>query len=324
MPFTPIQKMMERVRINGETSDTELFHELLYAGEFITKISVAAFVALIENDRDNHRYRCEHTLVRADGIGEWSKTISEICTGTTAQHLSASVTDIQRIFTERVGKGNWQYEAVETLQEVLVGVNRDIHKMATKVNLCTWFMKFVELRNKTRGHGAPTPAKCAKLVPKLQRSIELLIDNNPLFNQPWAFLHQNLSGKYRVVTLGGDESCFSELKTAAALKEENYPDGIYLWVEKPRVVSLLQSDLDTTDYFVPNGGFKGERGTYELHSPITDDRRKGDAHPYLTPPSDRPPVKQKDWGNLTLLERYLLTCQPLRSVTSGVPNSKRK
>ena len=301
MSFTPILKMMERVVKYGDDSDSLLFHELLYAGEFITKITVAAYVALIEDDRDNHRYRCEHTLVRADGIGEWSKTISEICTGTTAQHLSASVFDVRRVFTERVGKGNWQYETVDTAQEVLVGVNREAEKIARRVNLCMWFTKFAELRNKTRGHGAPTPAKCAKLVPKLQKSIQLLIDNNPLFSQSWAYLHRNLSGKYNVVSLGGDESNFSRLKTAAAMTGENYPDGIYLWVEKPRFVSLLQSDLDVTDFFVPNGAFKGEKGTYELHSPITDDRRPGDAHPYLEPPSDRPPSETEGLGELDII-----------------------
>ncbi len=307
MSFTPIKKMMDRVRTNGNASDYELFHKLLYAGEFIAKITIAAFVALIDDDRDNHRYRCEHRLVRADGIGEWAKSISEICTGPTSQHLSPSIRDAQRVFTERVGKGKdkWQYEVVETVHEVLSDINRDTSPIEKKVRLLAWFMKFVELRNKTRGHGAPTTTKCKKLVPKLQRSIELLIANNPFFNLPWAYLHRNLSGKYRVVTLGGDESHFSELKTAAALKGEkkgeNYPDGIYLWVEKPRAVSLLKSDPDTTDFFVPNGAFNGRKRTYELHSPITDDRSKGDANLYLKPPSNRPPSETEGLGELDII-----------------------
>ncbi len=151
-----------------------------------------------------------------------------------------------------------------------------------------WFTKFVELRNKTRGHGAITSAACASLVPKLRKSIQLLIDYNPLFQHPWAYLHRNLSGKYRVVGLGGDISRFSELKTAAAVRGENYPDGIYLWAGQPRRVELLHSDLDTTDFFVPNGAFNGTAKTYELHSPITDNRREGDASPYLAWAAGRP------------------------------------
>ena len=33
-------------------SDTALFTELLYAGEFILKVTVAAFVSAIEDDRE--------------------------------------------------------------------------------------------------------------------------------------------------------------------------------------------------------------------------------------------------------------------------------
>ncbi len=300
MPFIPIQKMMERVEKNKDY-DSQLFLELLYAGEFIIKTTVAAFVASIEDDRDNHRYRYLHTLVRADGIGEWAKTISEIWTGTASQHLSSELFDDRRVFTERFGRGSWQYEAVETLQEVLAGVYHDAEPMAKggKISLRTWFTKFVELRNKTRGHGATTPATCAKLVPKLQKSIKLLVDNHPLFIRPWAYLHQNLSGKYRVVSLGGDESPFAVLKTSAAIRGENYPNGIYLWIEKPRQVDLLHSDPDATNFFVPNGGFKGT--TYELHSPITDDRQNGDASSYLEPPSAKPPSETQGLGELDII-----------------------
>src|SRR5207244_10115823 len=70
MTFTPIDLMLRRVHKAGSDSDTALFLELLYAGEFILKMTTAAFVASIEDDREGHRYRLMHTLVRADGIGE--------------------------------------------------------------------------------------------------------------------------------------------------------------------------------------------------------------------------------------------------------------
>lgn len=301
MLFMPIHKMMERVKKYGDESDSVLFHELLYAGEFITKLTVVALVALIEDDQNNHRYRCQHSLVRSDGIGEWSKTLTEICRGTTSQHLSTSASDIQRAFTERVGKGSWQFEAVDHLQKTVVEINPTTQKIKAKDNLCTWFTKFAELRNKTRGHGAITPATCAKIVPELRESIQLVIENNPLFHQSWAYLHRNLSGKYWPVSLGGDQSNFAQLKTATAAKGENFPDGVYLWVDKPRAVSLLKSDLDTSDFFVPNGAFKEKNGTYELHSPITDDRSEGDANLYLATPSDRPPSETEGLVELDII-----------------------
>jgi hypothetical protein len=72
MEFLPIKLMMQRVERFGAQADSLLFGELLYAGEFIRKLTTAAFIAAIEDDREHHRYRLMHGLVRADGIGEWS------------------------------------------------------------------------------------------------------------------------------------------------------------------------------------------------------------------------------------------------------------
>ncbi len=201
------------------------------------------------------------------------------------------------------------------LQEALEGVYSDAQPMGRKVYLRAWFTKFVELRNKTRGHGAITPATCASLVRSLRSSIELLLENTPLFRLPWAYLHRNLSGRYNVIELGGDTSCFSELKTAAAEDGENYPDGVYLWAGRPRLVPLLGSDLDATDFFMPNGKFNGQ--SYELHSPITDNRRKGDAQPYLTPPSDRPPSETEGLSEFDIIGEVFtnLPANPVGYVT---------
>lgn len=70
MTFLPRELILGRMNRNGADSDTALFSELLYVGEFFLKIAVAAFVAAIDEDRENHRYRLVHGLVRADGIGE--------------------------------------------------------------------------------------------------------------------------------------------------------------------------------------------------------------------------------------------------------------
>ena len=299
MPFAPIDLMMKRVE-KYSNSDSELFTELLYAGEFIVKMTVAAFVASIEDDREHHRYRLLHALVRADGIGEWARSLEEALSGPASQHLAAALTDERRIFSERVRTGSWQYEAVQELQEVLRGVYPDAQPIGDRVSLRSWFTKFAEVRNKTRGHGATTPATCAKLAPKLHSSVNLLITNNPIFKRTWAYLHRNLSGKYKVVELGGDASAFAELKTASALRGENYPDGVYMSAGRPRRVELVHSDLDASDFFLPNGGFRAK--VYELHSLITDDRLAADASPYLPVAGNRPVSETEGKGELVIVE----------------------
>jgi NB-ARC domain len=299
MPFTPIDLMMKRVE-NYSNSDSELFTELLYAGEFIVKMTVAAFIASIEDDREHHRYRLLHALVRADGIGEWASSLEEALSGPASQHLAAALTDERRIFSERVRKGSWQHEAVQDLQEVLRGIHPNVQPLGDRASLRSWFTKFAELRNKTRGHGATTPATCAKIARRLHSSVSLLITNNPIFKRPWAYLHRNLSGKYKVVELGGDAAAFAGLKTTSAIRGENYQDGVYMWAGRARRVELVHSDLDASDFFLPNGGFRAR--TYELHSLITDNRLIGDASPYLLVAGSRPASETEGKGELDVVE----------------------
>ena len=92
---------------------------------------------------------------------------------------------------------------------------------------------------------------------------------------------------------------FAKFATDAALREIHHPDGIYIWVGRPRQVHLVHSDLDLNDFFVPNGSFNGK--TFELHSPITDDRSRGDAGPYLTAPTGKPASETEGTDELNVI-----------------------
>jgi hypothetical protein len=299
MTFVPMELMLNRVRRARSDSDTALFHELLYVGEFIVKLTTAAFVASIEDDRESHRYRLVHTLVRADGVGEWARALEEALTGTASQHIAEKAKGDRRVFNERLGPEAWQYEATEGLWRVLRAINSPIQPLAAKVELLSWFTMFAELRNKTRGHGAPTAALCARLCPQLNASIKLVCDRNPIFVRPWAYLHRNLSGKYLVVPLGGDEATFSPLTSAGAKSGEHYTDGLYIFWSQPRLVELVRTDLNVSDFYFPNGAFNGKR--FELHSLITDSRIDGDAAPYVQAASPRPPSETQGRGALEIL-----------------------
>ena len=294
--------MLRRVERYGSDSDSVKFTELLYAGELIVKLTTAAFIAAIESDRENHRYRLLHGLVRADGLGDWARALDETLSGPATQHLSSSFYDIRRAFTERLNSGNWQHEAVETLTFALAGIQGKPCVSSDRVALRAWFQLFAELRNKSRGHGALTPATCANYVPMLSRSIYLLSTRSPVFDLPWAYLHRNLSGKYRVIPLCGDQEYFASLKTVSATTTgEHLPSGVYLFTGRSRRVDLVTTDLDTADFFFPNGAFRN--GTYELHSLISDSRLEGDATPYLAPATERPRSETEGLGDMDVLHQ---------------------
>ena len=296
--LVPIQRMMERVKANQEP--VAKFNELLYAGEFLFKITVMALVAAIEDNREDHRYRYEYALVRADSLGYWAGVLNDIFSGP-AEHLPAELVEDCKVFTTRVGKDDsWQYKAIEKLHEVLTEVYPGTDQMGRKVTLrAGWFDKFVEVRNATRGHGALESRSCSKVVSAFEKSILLLIDHNPIFQKPWAYLQQrHLSKEYRVVSLGGDTPKLPKKTSQDSMLPS---DGVYVWIgRRPRHVPLLYSNPDTTDFFVPNGKFNGK--TFEIHSPITNERCKGDANPYLSPPTKLPSSETEGQDALHLVE----------------------
>ena len=97
-------------------------------------------------------------------------------------------------------------------------------------------------------------------------------DNFSLFNREWAYLHRNLSGKYRVTKLSETDLQFGTLRGSKIPEDmRSLQDGIYVYVGSPWRVDLFESDSDATDFFLPNGAFTGTK--YELISYLSDSRQ---------------------------------------------------
>ncbi len=282
----PLRLAFERTERGKSDSDVTYFYDLLLAGELILKLTTASLIAGLQDEREKHRYRLIHTLIRSDGIGEWARAIDDCLTGVASTHLRQSAKEERRILTERVSTEAWQDRAVSLLYQALSKISEKKDSLPAKLALRSWFEYFPELRNKTRGHGAITPSTCSETAPLLAESLMLVASNIPAFARPWAYLHRNLSGKYRVLPLSGDTQAFDELKRRSPLSEQHFPDGIYIFIDGPCQVDLLKSNSDIEDFYFPNGAFNGRK--FELHSLLTDNRLEGDAQPYLAPALDRP------------------------------------
>lgn len=293
MVFKPLDKMRQRVEAAGGESDLTLFYDLICYGEMVVKCVVAGLTAAIADDPDRHRYRIVHRLVRADGIGEWCQVLADIATGTARQHLvPEAFPDITEL-TQKLPPGNWQYEAVNDLVSVSRMVASHTETLGAKTDLRQWFTTFAFVRNKTKGHGAPTGRVCTKAVPSLQRSIAAVAENLGLFKRPWAYLHRNLSGTYRVTKFNDNCGCLDRLKSA---KSATHEDGVYVVFGSPLHVTLMDSDVDALEFFFPNGGFNGKK--YEEISYVTGAIRERDAGPYLAPATDLPVSATQGLGDL--------------------------
>jgi NB-ARC domain len=279
----PLRRMFERYEIEKADSDVAAFYSLLHAGEYIIKLTVCGLVAGLQDDRDRHRYNQMRALVHADGIGEWANSLDAILIGPGSQFILDGFRVVQREITQRHADGAWQYEAVKLLHSVLQDLGVEVERLSANAALRQWFHWFSLLRNKTRGHGAPLGAECAGVVSALEASIAYLRDNLTLFSWEWAYLHRNLSKKYRVTPLSNTALNFSYLKSNSNF---TFPNGVYVFQNTPLRVELVVSDPDATDFLLPNGQFRGTE--YEVLSYITNENRRVDGNVFLTPPSTLP------------------------------------
>lgn len=272
--------MKSRIEASKEDSDLGYFYDLLLYGELLTKTIALYLVSTINEDSERTQYRLEHSLVRANAVGDFSKAIEDIVIGPAAQQLSSAIREYElKELTQRATEGDWQYEAQELLMECLsiFGIEQQ-DKLPTKSPLRNWFHLFTYLRNKTKGHGAPKIDCCSQACPKLEKAINLIADNFTAFKRSWVYLHRNLNGRYRVSKITDDITGFDYLKRETT---HNFSNGIYVFLDYPRAVKLFYTNAELTDFWITNGNLKKEN--FETISYLSDERMVQSANDFLLP-----------------------------------------
>ena len=86
MSHLTIEQVLQRAERAKSDSDYTYFFALLFAGEALAKTTVLAIVSSIVDDKDRNRYRLEHQLVRADGLGDWGRVLEDALAGPASQY----------------------------------------------------------------------------------------------------------------------------------------------------------------------------------------------------------------------------------------------
>lgn len=293
MEHKALSQIVERMDLAKEDSDTAYFISLLCYGEALLKTLTAAMIAGIGDDHDRNRYRLEHSLIRASGVGDWGRALDDCLIGTASQFLLPEARSDRNELTRKVGRGEWQYDATAALKETLNSLDILSEEVPTKTSFQRWALLFATLRNKTRGHGALVADKCSAAGQILRESLSLVGENAGVLGRPWVFLHQNLSGKYRVSPIAGDVGCFDHYKTAT---NENLKNGIYIHFEEPAKVPLIETTAELRDFYFVNGGLTNKK--YDLISYSTGNTQDGDAAHYSTPPGQLPASETEGFREL--------------------------
>lgn len=280
-----IDKMIDRALNYKNESDMDYFLNLMYLGEMLTKYTSVSIISGLINDSNRTKYSHFCQIVRADGIGEWSRILDEILIGPSNHLVMLEMQAIVKELNISESKGNWVYECVSTLRECLLIIGEDVEPLQNKIPLRTWFHLFTRLRNKTRGHGAHRTEIISKLCPYLEESLSCLLKNFTLFKVETLYLFRNLSGRYRIAHIASSSDRFDYLKSSEGQKHA-YENGIYIFINTLVKIELIETDLDLTDFLLPNGSFT--KKTFETMSYITGNKEKRDNQQFLIPPNELP------------------------------------
>lgn len=283
-----IDRLMEKIQVSKSESDFTYFFNLLVAGEAITKIITLIIASSINKNEDRHQYRILYDLVRANGIGDWSKALDDILTGPASQYLPDGMRIHQTEITKKATENEWQCQAVNELLLSMNFLNIGSNITSGKKDLKSWFKLFTEIRNKTRGHGAPQSIAASNAAPHLAKSINLIVENISLLKLPSAYLKRNLNGKYRITTISNINEHMESLKSRS---DYSYDEGIYVFLDKMLKIPLIKSDPDLTDFYISNGSFS--KSKYEMLSYFTDNKTHENSDEYTAPKGRLPASESK-------------------------------
>jgi hypothetical protein len=294
--FLPFEQMERRLEVEKRDSDTALFFCLLYHGELLVKTVVLGLCATLGDDPDRCRYGLYHRLARADGIGEWVQVLDQILGGPPSQLLDPEAYREQRELTQRVDKDSWQYGSVVNLCECAKLLGAEAPEVGAKTTGKVWFSVFAAIRNRSRGHGAPGGAKCSAVCSHLEAGIRQMVDGFSLFTREWAHLHQNLSGKYRVTDFSDGQIEFTNLRISP---EHKLLDGVYIHINGPKMVHLIDFEADSLGVFIANGNY--HEGRYEKLNYVNDVTKESVDEDFRSSPGRLPESHTSGRGELVVM-----------------------
>ena len=299
------ERINQRIVLDMADSDAAYFFALSHKLEYMTKLATSGVLACVGDDPDRNRYSIEHMLVRADSLGEWVRALGSLLTGPAAQVFLPASRGVVAELTERVGNGDWRHSAVMAMKSAAEQIGCD-HPLGARVALRQLFDIGVQLRNRSRGHGAPTTGQYSQACPHLEKALTSLETNLQLYSLPWAYLHRNYSKKYRVSMLAGNRSRFEYLTSSTT---EQFPNGVYLFLDQPLRVRLVLTDPDLHDVFLPNGNYK--KGEFEILSYASNDDHRQDGSDWSFPPGQLPPSETEGSSELQPLGKTFANVPPM-------------
>lgn len=308
---THIALVARRLNICSPDDLTARFLETSYLAEATLKTLAVVLHSGIAKPARDIAYRHAYALVRGDGLGTWEQTIREITTRPTAAYLPPEFFPLLNWISKKRTKpeDEWFREAYSKARQVLALLGSEDHDGGRGATMKELITCLVQIRNKTKAHGAVGEDFYAAANPAYLETVASLLTSCPVLEWKWLHLLPRESGKLRGVSLSGTDP--KHLKDSDAALYSLETAGIHFVPHQSGRAfycgDLLKSNRECTVFSLPNGGLSVS-GTCEYIDYGSGRTTKESASDFLAPPVPLPPsetegldafdIQSNTYGNL--------------------------
>lgn len=179
---TPVARMVDRIRRSEQNEPLVQFDAAWLLCEVIIKYVTILALSLLYKTNEQRAHRLAYQLVRVDSIGAWTSTLHAIARRL-AMTSDEACRKLARRLTHRIPYSSEPehhvVRASQSLAPLLATLNlvESEESVYRRPNLLSLFDHLATVRNKTRGHGAFTPAFYKNAAPLLKKTALHLVES---------------------------------------------------------------------------------------------------------------------------------------------------
>lgn len=284
---TPLAKCAARLNAIGAQNSGDTFLATSYLAEAAIKMIAVVLQVSLRERAPSHAYRIAYDLVRADGLGAWESAIRECTSEPLLGFVSQDCTELAAWATKKRNKpeDEWCRQSRLIAVAILARLGVPEESSARAHTVRELVTALVQIRNKTKAHGAVGPDFFADVNEQYIDLVKAFIVHCPVFSWQWFHLLQRDKGSVRAVRLQGEGP--QHIREADAVRYRPEKPGVH-FVPAGRqrqfnCADLLRSNREYTRLLLPNGGYDG-RGRAEFIDYGTGHVAKEDVGTFVAPP----------------------------------------
>jgi tetratricopeptide (TPR) repeat protein len=289
---THIARVISRLKIIGFNESGDTFLAISYVVESVIKTIAIALCATLRKTSANNAYKFEYDLIHSDSLGVWESAISTISSHAYAGFASQDVQPVIAWLNKKRTKADdqWTRDAIKDCQKIFeaLGITEnEPPRMPTAKYLLS---QLVQIRNKTKAHGAVGPDFFRKANQYFLNATRLLVENLPMQSWDWIYLSIKSPENIHFVRIVGlDPKYVSTPDTDLGYVEKSgiyfraHSCGSYFYCDP-----LIITNEECSSFLLPNGSFN-EKGSAEYIDYYNAETKVLDVTEYLVPPAPLPP-----------------------------------